>query len=105
MVTESIELEAKVKELEDKVTELEKTVKMLMSAHSILIEQYALVEDHLHKLSRTIELNSVSLVSPLHIIELQNRESKGYTKRSKIEDLVQRAVNGIFSDYRDQFRE
>jgi len=103
MGRESEQLEAKVKELEDKIVELEKKFKTLLSAHSILIEQYALVEDRLYKLSKTLELSSTPLVSPLHILELQDKGTRQQSK-SRLDQLIDKVVDSIFEDYKQQFR-
>ncbi len=95
-------LEQRIQELEQKINELEKQFKTLLSAHSILIEQYALVEDHLHKLSKTLELSSTPLVSPLHIIELQDKGTRQQSK-SRLDQLIDKAVDSIFKDYKEQF--
>ncbi len=98
------ELEHKIRELEDKIREFERQLKMLMSAHSVLIEQYALVEEQLNKLSRTLELNNsnTSPVSPLLLTELQERNSE--KSKSRLEQLIDQAVDSIFEDYKQQFR-
>ncbi len=74
---------------------------MLKSAYTILIEQYALVEESMHKLSKSMELSSTPL-SPLQIAELQSKDSSKRS-RSKLDDLIDKAINGIFSDYKSQF--
>jgi len=102
MESESLELEHKVRELEQQIAELQKQYNILKSGYSILIESYARIEEHLSKLSRSLELSVTPLISPLHLIELQNRkESK---PKSHLEELIDKTVDSIFEDYKQQFR-
>ena len=97
----SSELENRIGKLEEKIIALEKQCQMLMSAYTILIEEYSKVENNLSRLSKNLELSVTPMVSPLHLIELQDKNAK--QSRSKLDLLLEKAVNGVFKDYESQF--
>ncbi|MGB9683272.1 MAG: hypothetical protein ACPL1I_09895 [bacterium] len=105
MNSELEQLEQRLTNLEEKIRELEKQFKMLMSGNSILLESYGKVEQYLSKLCRSLELSTPApaLVSPLHLIELQQRSQENRNNsKSKTDLLLEKAVSSIFSDYERQ---
>ena len=91
--------------LEDKISKLENEIQKLKTELSIAIEFYAETREFLSFLTQLMKSKTeLSYSKPTSILESTSYTTTSKPK-SKIDEELDRVVNLIFKDYKDQFKE
>jgi hypothetical protein len=91
--------------LEDKISKLENEIEKLKIELSIAIEFYAETREFLSFLIQLMKTKSeLSYSKPISVLESTSYTTSSKPK-SKIDEELDRVVNLIFKDYKDQFKE
>ena len=95
--------------LENRIQKLESDIKELRTEISIALEFYAEVREFLNdllNLARTTEMKKQELEYSRPISILESASSIQTSKpKSKLDSMLDRCINLIFKDYKDQFKE
>jgi hypothetical protein len=88
--------------LEDRITKLESEIQQLKSELSIALEYYAETREFLNLLTQLMKSKTeLSYSKPTSILESTSYSTASKPK-SRIDQLMDRCVNLIFEDYRQQ---
>jgi archaellum component FlaC len=93
--------EVKTITLENKIEKLENEIKELKTELSIALENFGEIREFLDKLSQ-LSKNKIELLEdrPKGLLEFDSVSSN-----SKLDRMIQKCIDSIIRDYRDQYKE
>jgi hypothetical protein len=92
-------------ELENKIQKLESEIQKLKTELSIAIEFYAETREFLNLLTQLMKSKiELSYSKPVSILESASSIQTSKPK-TKLDSMLDRCINLIFKDYKDQFKE